>query len=280
MTEDGGGPRQRSVSQYKTYMGCPERYFLERVAKAPQRPAVWSFQGSAIHDALEQWERAGRSFGTAKAVEVYYTSFDAYFTALREKWPDDSAWMTGGNLKFETDYEKRRADGARQVEEYIEKALSEANEWRPLPTPDGPAAEVEFVLPFGGVPVRGFIDSARQYRDGSIKVVDYKSGSKKPESDLQLAVYSEAIEHFTGQKPSKASYYMTRNGKEHEAMLERWSPELIGDMFASMDAMERAGHYAPNPQDGCERICPVAQFCRVKGHPESAAQYHHIKEDA
>jgi hypothetical protein len=43
-----------SYSQYTSYARCAKAYYLERVAQAPQLPAVYLVAGSAVHAAIEQ----------------------------------------------------------------------------------------------------------------------------------------------------------------------------------------------------------------------------------
>ena len=61
----------RSVSQYTTYVQCGEAYRLERVAKAPQTPAAWFVQGTAVHAAVEAYELSYRALTAAEAVKVF-----------------------------------------------------------------------------------------------------------------------------------------------------------------------------------------------------------------
>lgn len=47
-------PPHRSYSQLTTWLKCQRQYYLQKVAKVPERPAVYLVAGTAIHEAIEQ----------------------------------------------------------------------------------------------------------------------------------------------------------------------------------------------------------------------------------
>lgn len=276
-------PIRRSVSQLTSYAQCPESYRLQKVAKAPSRPASWFTMGTAAHEAIEKWETTGREHPDDWAVYIFEKAYDAGIQEQLARWPEWESWMTGGAKKGEQDMADRRVVGAYQVRSYIEYALEHAAEWRVI------ASEVEFVIELGGVEVLGYIDQVRQYADGTIEVDDLKGGSTVPGSAFQLGVYGLAAEEYMGVKPTSAAFIKlarpaTARGKAKPVLelrhdLEPWTREHISQLFRDFDKAERQGLYLPNPQDQCERTCGVAQWCSVpgKGHGESAAQFSTIR---
>lgn len=276
-------PIRRSVSQLTSYASCSEAYRLQKVAKAPSRPAAWFTMGTAAHHAIESWEKSGRELTDTQVAELFDSAYDEGINEQLLKWPEWDSWMTGGRKKGEQDAEDRKVLGAYQVEQYIAYALENAAAWRVV------ASEVEFNIELGPVDVIGYIDQIRQHLDGQIEVADLKGGSTIPGSAFQLGVYALAAEEYMGVKPTKASFIKlarmkSGNTKERPTTelshdLEPWTRELITQMFTDFDKAERQGLYLPNPQDGCERTCGVAQFCTVpgKGFGEHAAQFSTIR---
>lgn len=269
----------RSVSQLTTYTSCNEQYRLQRVAKAPQRPAAWFIHGSAFHYAVEEYELSSRALSVDECRELFFTHYDKAIAEALETHPDYSDWMTGGNKKGETDISDRRVKGADQVGIYISYAEAHADEWRIFPIgPRGMGVELEFNIEFGGVMVKGFIDQVRQYRDGRIVPVDLKSGTKEPASGFQLAVYAHAINEYLGVLPEAGCFFMPKQRRDGTLVgdvwkpLTQWSRDMLDGMFKQFDTSERAGIYLPNPGDGC-RTCGVAEFCRVNGNPDSVARF-------
>lgn len=273
----------RSVSQLSTYTQCSEQFRLQRIARAPERPAAWLCHGSAFHLAIEEWECSGRQMPLEAAQDLYREDYDRRIAEALEKEPDYTRWMTGGNAKGETDIEKRRVTGADQVAMYVSYAEAHADLWRILPAgPRGYACELEFNIEFAGVKVLGFIDQLREYRDGRVVPIDLKSGSREPASSFQLGVYAHAIEQNLGTRPVSGAFFMPRLRRDGSLKgdiwhgLEVWSTEMLDRMFSDFDKAERAGIYLPNPGDSC-RTCSVADYCSVKGIPELSAQYAEVR---
>ncbi|WP_346921392.1 RecB family exonuclease [Glutamicibacter creatinolyticus] len=269
----------RSVSQLSSYSSCGEAYRLERVAKAPVRPAAWFSHGKAAHMGVETWEESHRSLSPEEVRTVVEDYYVAEITKLREKYPDEAMWMTGGFKKGWADIEDRLSQALWQVNDYMRLAKEEETLWRVI------ASELEFTITLGGVEVKGFIDQVIQRADGTILPVDLKTGSKKPgNAPLQLGTYAVAIERLMEcDRPTEGVILQlgrpaTAKGKEKPSKaysynLEHWTPERLGALFAQMDQSERQGIYLPNPTADCHRTCGVAQYCPVVGHGPSAEQY-------
>lgn len=245
---------------------------MERVAKAPQRPAAWFYHGTAVHLAIEEYEKMHRLPTVEEAQRIAVNEYDRLVAEALEKEPDFSQWLTGGNKRGEKDVEDRRVVVAQQVETYIGFAEAHSEEWRILDLGGNPAVEVEFRVDFGGVEVLGYIDQIRHYRDGRIAPIDIKTGSRKQDSSFQLAIYAHAINANLGVLPISGAFWEAKHGADNEWLLNQWSKELLGDMFYRFDQAEKQALYVPNPGDSC-RVCSVKDYCRVNGVPALAGEY-------
>lgn len=273
----------RSVSQLTTYTQCGEAYRLERVARAPQRPAAWFMHGSAFHHAIEEYELSNREMTVEQVTQAGYLYYDEAIAEALEEEPDYNNWMTGGHRKGETDIELRREKVAEQVGIYIQYAEAHADEWRIYPIgPRGKAVELELNMSFGGVTVKGFIDQVREYRDGRLMPVDLKSGTKEPVSGFQLAVYAQAINEYVGVLPTSGAFFMPKLKQNGSLVgdvyrdLSPWDRPTIDRMFSDFDKAERAGIYIPSPGDMC-RVCGVAESCSIMGTPEQRVLFKDIR---
>lgn len=125
--------------------------------------------------------------------------------------------------------------------------------------------------------LRGFIDRIDRRADGTIRIIDYKSGSKatftptafQKGKKLQLPLYALAAREALRLGEVSDGFYW------HFQQAER-SPFQLGKVAGGVDeAMQtavahaweavsqiRSGHFAPAPPDGgCPSYCPAAAFC-------------------
>lgn len=257
---------QRSFSQLKSYGSCGEAYRLERVVRAPRRPAAWFTHGTAFHAAIEAYERSGRTLTAPECITEFESAWEIGIMKDFEKEPDLSVWMTGGRRKPETDIETRYEEGKAQVLSYLEYiAGSGENIWR---TPDGrQAIELKIQFELSGVPVIVYIDQVIVTRDGRLVVRDLKTGSSY-NSPLQLATYDLAIEAEFGIRAWWGDFWLAKKAKPSPPVdLHPYSAERVGAWYAQMDAGQKAGIYIPSPGDSC-RVCGVSQWCTAIGGTE------------
>ncbi|WP_200209069.1 RecB family exonuclease [Micromonospora coerulea] len=247
-----------------TFSKCGEQYRLEKVARAPGRPAAWFHQGTAFHTVAEAWERNYRQDFPGDMLDLYETEFDRLVAADMEREPNLARWMTGGRVKAEDDIARRRVRGAEQVQGYMDYALADSGRvWRDK---DGlPALEVEFRLDLDGVEVVGFIDQLWEWPTGQVGPRDLKTGSKLPDWLVQLGVYRLAIEDLYGFLPMWGDYYMAKNNRPEKPYdLTTFTRERVTRWFHDLDNGVKAGVFLPNPGDGC-RTCGVSDFCSAVG---------------
>lgn len=245
----------RSVSQFLSYASCPEAYRLERIERVPRAPAAWFTQGIASHAAIEWWEKEGRPCDGPTLAGYAQLKYDALIDEAREKQPDLSKWLTGGNTKPENDIVKRRETTGEVVEKYVWYANSAEEKVI--------ASECEFELELGGIRVIGVIDQIIEWPDGRLTPRDLKSGTRKPSWAFQLAVYGLAIKKRLGQLPTFGEFFMLKDGQ----MLPYEIPghltaDVLGNWFQRLDQGIRTGIYLPNVGDAC-RTCGVLEFCKA-----------------
>jgi len=269
------------VSQVGSFAQCAEAYRLSRVARVPSKPAAWFNHGTAYHFAIEEYENSGRKLSKELLTSLFTDLYREEINKLKERWPDEKDWLTGGNKKGFKDIEDREVIGVWQVHDYVDFAEAHKDDWRILPLGNGLlATEVKFTIELGGVSVNGYIDQIREWRDGSLEVADLKTGSREPASSMQLGVYAQVALQNTGKLPATGVFVKAgrpatakvdaKPTKDIRRTLDEWTPEFLGSMFKDMDRMDKLGLFLPNPQDGCERTCTVAEYCRVKGWGDRA----------
>ncbi len=253
----------RSVSQYKNFQDCGYRYKLEKIDRVWQRPAAWFAQGTAVHRAAEVYELTGRRLSLDEAQAVFQVAYAADINKTLDETPRLDFWFSSGPYSGEDDIPRRHGKGLEQVEKYLAYygeggKAADVKVWR---TPEGvPAIELGFDVELGSVRVRGYIDAVMVMPDGTIVVVDNKTGLK-PGDEFQLKVYAEALRIKYGLDVRTGYYWMGTTGKLTKAYdLTTRSSEDVAAAFAAMDEAVKAERFEPKPGPGCAR-CGVAESC-------------------
>jgi putative RecB family exonuclease len=257
----------RSVSQIKQYERCPYSYYLSRIRKAWQRPAAWLPQGSAVHGAIEWWERTGRTGSLEDAQAVFTRLWVEEVGKYTSITPNMTWWSPSGPYDGEADLRRRYAIGLDQVRKYIEYYRITAPREVIWIAPDGsPGIELGFDIDLDGIKIRGFIDAVIQRPtgplDSEVVVRDAKTGNT-PGDDTQLGVYAVAVSEMFGVPvPTSGDYWMGRSGKPtHPFDLRDWDRDRVGSMFSDFEDKLASGSYPPLPETDKCKFCDVSYTC-------------------
>lgn len=293
--------KHRSVSQINQYNRCPYSYKLSRIDKAWQRPAAWTRQGSAVHEAAEAYERSGRTLTLEQAQDVFRESYAKHINEALETTPNFEYWFASGPYGGEKDTVRRFGIGLEQVEKYIRWYDSHPEEviWiAPAHTdprcaradqsqairmnpddaekmlvhvqgcdcrPETPGIEIGFDIDLDGVMVRGFIDAVIQGADGDVLVRDNKTGNN-PGDDFQLGVYGVALaEQFGIDPPQLGDYWMGRSGRPtFPYKIGEWTRERVSEKFRELEDNIQAERFEPKPDPKTCNFCDVSLACEFR----------------
>ena len=162
-----------SASAIERYETCPLKFKMSRDWRIPEEPHAAMLYGGAMHLALRHYYDAIRFERPATAEEVVQVFRDEFAKAVV---PDD--------------YQRElyEAQGAQQLQDFVAAAQESQ--------PDVVHTEQEFEIEINEIKIRGRIDRIDRLPDGSVRVVDYKTGKPRTEKDadksLQLSIYALA----------------------------------------------------------------------------------------
>jgi RecB family exonuclease len=135
--------------------------------------------------------------------------------------------------------------------------------------PDVFRLEQDFMVKIAGSSVRGKIDRVDRLPDGTVELIDYKTGAPKDPAKLeadakrQLLLYQLAAERALALKPSKLTFYYLEDGtqasflgKEDDlAKLELYVSETVDRI--------KEGEFLPTPGWQCG-FCDFAGICEFR----------------
>lgn len=263
-------PDHISHSSRETLERCAKQYFLTRVAKAPQLPALWLAGGSAVHEATEAYDLMAFA-GMAEDFEpedVWDAFFDAQLAQAEEYEEDINKWRSSKTEPIET----WRTMGLQFVQAYID--WRERSPWEIWTAPDGFAAielDVSGRLPGCDVEIKAYID--RIFWDPILKqlvIVDLKTSKKPPKSADQFGTYAALVAQKYGTPVRMGVPFMNRRGTLGVPFdLTEYTPEFVGEIFGKawqdIEGYMKAGNFPADTSD-CF-LCDVKAACHALNGP-------------
>ena len=145
------------------------------------------------------------------------------------------------------------------VDQYIQWRKANKN-WKLWKTPQGAKAiELELNPIIAGVPVKMVIDRVFEV-DGELTIVDLKTSTRRPTSDLQLGFYKVGLEQMLGVTVNQGNYWMSRDAGTGEMIdLSRYTLDMLEYLVSGFDKARQAGIFLPN-LSSCS-FCGLTEHC-------------------
>jgi DNA helicase-2/ATP-dependent DNA helicase PcrA len=242
----GDGALSLSASDLDLYLTCPLKYKFRRVFGIPQEPTINQRFGILIHNVLERFHKeegeAGED-GLGRLMDLF-----------------EAGWRRAG---FGTsDDELQFRDRAREAMRLYWKRESVA-EGEPV------WLERKFDIEIGCHHVRGRVDRVDRLPDGSHELIDYKTGERKSEadleSDLQLALYRLAAREAWDLEAARGSYYYVLDADKVAAPVRPGDSERVERTVLEVGEGVLGQDFEPRPSPTvcgwCDYrlICPAAE---------------------
>jgi len=249
-------PRKPTLSPTRitTYLACPVKYrwtYVDDRGKWYLRAKSYYSFGTTLHKVLERFHDSADS-GVA--------TVDEALKAYEESWIDAG---------FASADEMAEAFGEGQdiIERHIEQALQRPSEAKTL------FVEKTLSLDMGDFRLLGRIDRVDELPDGTLEIVDYKSGRREVnqeevEADLALSVYQLLVRRHYPDQPVKATLIALRTGEQASASLSnqdlaQFEADLkkLAEEILNRDYEQLVPVYKP--------ICPRCDFLPLcSRHPD------------
>jgi DNA helicase II / ATP-dependent DNA helicase PcrA len=244
----GDGALSLSASDLDLYLTCPLKYKFRRVFGIPEEPTINQRFGILIHSVLERFHKdpgegeAGNG-GLAELMDLF-----------------EAGWRRSGFGSSDDELQFR--DRAREAMRLYWERESES-EGEPV------WLERKFDIRIGEHQVRGRVDRVDRLPDGGYELIDYKTGERKSEAqlenDLQLALYRLAAREAWGLEAGTGSYYYVLDADKVAAPVMPDDGERVERTVLEVGEGVLGQDFEPRPSpttcSWCDYrlICPAAE---------------------
>lgn len=257
-------PRTLSPSKITAFTNCPLAFRFSVVERLPEPPTAAAVKGTLVHRALELLFSDQPCGQRTKA---------AAHSSLGRAWEE---------LREHEEFEGLGLDSVAQVS-FLSDAGELIERYFELEDPNAVHAiglELELSSNLEGVVVRGIIDRLDELEDGSLVVVDYKTGrapsieqSKSRMGGVQM--YALMCEAELGRRPAVVRLIYLRDrvvisaSPTDQAM--RGTRQRALGVWSAIERACQQQDFRPNPSGLC-RYCAFQGYCPAfGGDPERAA---------
>ncbi len=241
-----------SHSALSSFKSCPRKYEYNYLLKIPQPPAGAASFGSSLHNTLNEFYKLVSQSKQASLFEDYEEdlSLEKLLSIYEDKWI-----TVGFESKEHHDTLKQR--GKEILEKFYGHFKDEVTKIEFL--------EKGFKLKMGKYTITGRIDRVDKLPDGTMEVIDYKSGKSKSQKDVdkdqQLMIYAMATKECFGQPASKLTLYFLDDDLQISTepdpdKLDKMKSDII-DTAAKINESD----FAPTPSKFVCQWCPYSKVC-------------------
>ncbi|HEY9720781.1 MAG TPA: PD-(D/E)XK nuclease family protein [Oscillatoriaceae cyanobacterium] len=229
-----------SPSRLATYQGCPRQYYYRYVIKAPSKRHAAQSVGISLHGALEAVQQAGG---------VVETGVEGAIALLASRWESDGF------------ADKREEEAARvQAEAMLAAYLARHGVGEGTPI----MIEKKLTGRYADVPLLGIVDRVDRLPDGTLELIDYKSGraaAHEPAVQQQLAIYRFLIKEQLGEYPARvAIHHLAANTRVAVDLAPGDWSGLLERAAQSAQSIERDEDFDPRIGSWCQR-CDYNRRC-------------------
>ena len=240
----GDGALSLSASDLDLYLTCPLKYKFARVFGIPQEPTINQRFGILIHNVLERFHKEA---GEDDSFERLMDLFEAGWRRTGFRDSDDELQFRDRARAAMRAYWEREGEG----------------EGEPV------WLERKFDIRIGSHYVRGRVDRVDRLPDGGHELIDYKTGERKTEADLendlQLALYRLAAREAWEIEAATGSYYYVLDADKVAAPTKPDDAERVERTVLEVGEGVLSQDFEPRPSPTtcgwCDYrlVCPAAE---------------------
>lgn len=239
-----------SPSKITTYLACPTKYrltYLDPRGKWYLRSKSYYSFGTSLHAVLQRFHDSGD-----QGVETT----EQAVAALEESWVD-------AGYSSQDEMMQALSEGKSILEKYVEAAVSRPATARTM------WVEKSLRLDLGPFVLLGRLDRVDEHDDGTVEVVDYKTGrgsvtEADVATDLAMCCYQSLLRDRFPDRPVRATIMAVRTGASASAsMSDKDSEEFLRDVRMIGEEILNRDYESlvPSFRDLC-RDCDFLPLCK------------------
>ncbi len=229
-----------SASAVETYETCPLQFKFEREWKLSRQLHAALQYGAAVHRVLRTYYDSVR-LGRPKTEDE-----------LIELFRDD---LAASKIQDEYQRDLYLKQGVAQLRNFLEGTHAR-------PSPEVLHTEEWFDVQMGGTKVAGRIDRMDRAADGTVTIVDYKTGKARPQEDadesLQLSIYAIAAREKWGYRVGEVVFHNLEGNVEVTSRRTDFQLEQARERVHGAAQHISAGNFNPKLGYHCT-------FCAFRG---------------
>jgi DNA helicase-2/ATP-dependent DNA helicase PcrA len=244
-----------SASAIETYETCPLQFKFEREWKLSRQLHAAVQYGASMH----------------RVLRAYYDS-----VRLRRTKPDDELLQL-----FCDDLAAAGIQDDYQRDLYLKQGLEQLKQFlagtRSAPAPEVLHTEEWFDVQIAGTKLTGRIDRVDRAPDGSVIIVDYKTGKARSQEDadesLQLSIYAMAAHEKWGYRVSELAFHNLEGNLSVISKRTEFQLEQARERVLTVARNIAGGNFKPKPDFYCN-FCAFRGLCpaREKQAPNVASK--------
>ncbi len=276
-----------SPSRLDAFDKCPKAYhftYLDPIyskmkyelKKQPEN--IWNFQtmGKAIHNAITLFYHSPVGERTRESLKQY----------LSQTWQSEVMWnkkMPLGKWGGFASLEEER-EFYRQALEMLSNFLKIGDpepEIEYLPTSDFSHSINDYlslITPlYDDISVSGKFDLITRNDDGSLNIVDFKTGKKEDENQFQLRFYKLLVETKFEKPVKKASFFFLKTGNIKDSAIEQDVEIIKEEVLDKINKIKKTEEFITKPGPLC-KFCLFKAFCPEKEKVNEVIKEKRIEE--
>ncbi len=239
-------PLTYSFSQLTTFERCPLDYKFIYILKLPTEDSPQAVFGRVIHNCLRQYFLPLLDDGFQPSLFGGKKPQEGLFTLKKLLELYGHYWHDAGYA------DRKEADDFKNEGKKMLTAFHNAsgNE-----RPSIMFLEKKFNLPLGQYVLSGTMDRADLLSDGTVELIDYKTGKPKDKlgfSDKrQLLLYQAAMEEVFGKKVSCLSFYYLKDGSKQSFVAKPGEVEKVKQQMLDLIEEIKTSDFKPRKGGDC-----------------------------